>query len=130
MINALKTAIWKKYNGSALLKGALKNGLHYADAPDGTLFPYSVFHFLTGIMENTMGEEHENIVIQFNLYSNDKSETATMFDALDDLYDKCSLAIEGFTHISCLREFVYAPDTQIERVWQIVAQYRIIMEKN
>lgn len=119
--------------GAGSLYVELGGRLHFTEAPQGSAYPYGVYHLISnvpswifGTDENTM----ENYIIQFNLYSEKNSSTDinTAFLALTTLYDWCDLDVDGYSHIYMKREINNL--TRENDIWNYFVQYRIEVQKN
>ena len=67
VIQALLEGIWDKYDGSALESEI--NGMFFTYSPQGTAYPYGVYHLISNVPSWTFDADMENYIIQFNLYS-------------------------------------------------------------
>ena len=128
-MNVLKTGIYNKYNGSVSFKGAI-TGLFYSEAPQGTLFPYVVYHIITGTPNNTYSEKAENVVVEFLICSDDNSsnEIDTIYGYLDNLYNDCILTVSGYNSIYVTRESFDGAEF-IDGIWNKHILYRIEIQK-
>lgn len=128
-MNVLKTGIYNKYNASVDFKNSII-GLFYSVAPQGTLFPYVVYHLLTGTPNNTYTEKAENVIIEFLICSdkNSSSEIDTIYDYLDALYDDCALTVSGYNSIYVSRESFEGAEFE-DGVWNKYVLYRTEIQK-
>ena len=128
-MNVLKTGIHSKYSGSSAFKNAI-TGLYYSEAPQGTAFPYVVYHFITGIPNNTYTEKAENIIIEFLICSdkNSSSEIDTIYGHLDDLYNDCTLTVSGYNSIYVTRESFDGAEF-IDGIWNKHVLFRTEIQK-
>jgi hypothetical protein len=116
--------------------GGNHNSLHVAiggrmfneGAPIGTQSPFISFHEVSDIYEPTFEEDLENILIQFNIYSNTIPELNTLFGYLKNLYDKCSLTVSGYNYIYMRREQSYK--MRVDNYFALISEYRIMIRKN
>jgi len=82
------------------------NGALFEDrAPQGSNYPYVVWHIIDSPKERTFSEEMRDTLIQFDIFSSDSSsvEIKNIYFHLSDLYDEKALSITGSTLI-CMRE--------------------------
>ena len=127
-MQALFEGIWDKYDGSALESEI--NGMFFTEAPQGQTYPYCVYHLISDVPSWTFDADMENYLIQFNLYSdkNSSTEINTAFTALTtNLYDWCTLNIDGYHHIYMKREFSNL--TRESDIWNYFVQYRLEVQK-
>jgi len=126
-MQVLFEGIWDEYDGSALESEI--NGMFFTEAPQGTAYPYCVYHLISDVPSwifGTTANTMENYIIQFNLYSDKSSSTEinTAFLALTtNLYDWCKLDVTGYSHIYMKREMSLL--TRESGIWNYMVQYRI-----
>lgn len=128
-MNVLKTGVYSKYNTSVDFKGAI-TGLFYSEAPQGTAFPYVVYHLITGTPNNTYTEKAENIIIEFLICSSNdsSSEVDTIYDYLDALYNDCALTVSGYNSIYVSRESFDGAEL-MDGIWNKHILYRTEIQK-
>ena len=87
--------------GAGSLYVELDGRLHFSEAPQGSAYPYGVYHLISDVPSWTFDADMENYLIQFNLYDDDSSsaDVNTAFSALTTLYDWCDLSVSGYSHI-------------------------------
>jgi len=130
-MQVLFESIWNKYNGSSGLKAATTGGMYFTEAPQGTVYPYGVYHLITNVPSWTFDADMENYIIQFNLFDDDSSSTVinTAFKALTEEYDWCDdLNTSGYSNIYMKREI--SSLTRESDVWNYFVQYRIEVQKS
>jgi len=127
-MKAIKQAIYSKYDGDTDLEAALTNGLFFQDA-EGVDFPYGVFHMISIVPGRTFTEKMENCLFQFNLYSDNASDSEidNMFQKLKACYDDAHLAVPGYYDIYLDREF--SECFRVDDIWQYSTRYRCELEK-
>jgi len=106
-------------------------GLYNTEAPAGSAFPYGVFTMPDNSPEWTFTENFENCLIQFNLYSDNKTSPVnicSLFELLKTAFDFVDLDITGYKSVSLTREM--STLLRIDMVWQYTVTYRIYLEKN
>ena len=138
-MNALFTAIYTRYNDataeSVALRAVLTNGLHFYTPPQGTEFPYGIFFLVSNVPKDNFVEEFENSLIQFTLFSSRETaddpadEICDLYGKLDDVYNKCSLPIDGYTLVSMLRESSSLLPLE-DGVYQYNIDYYVLIEKS
>jgi len=129
MIDNLFDAIYTDYNACARLKAAITS-LHPQQAKQGTALPYGVYELITATSILRLGSQNEELVIQFNLFCDDRAEVMAAYEALDAVYHGCSLTVSGYHFVEMKREVVFMPDSGVENVWQCTVRYKVFMTKN
>ena len=118
MLTELRTAIAGK-----TITG-LTGGLWYLEA-SGKSFPYAVFSFVSNPVSRDSAMSFEDYYLQINLYDTDGSRIETVRKAITDTFDDSeatfSLANYHFERID--RQFARA--FKVEKIYQIVIQYKI-----
>jgi len=127
-MQVLFTGLWNKYNGNAALK-AVVSGMYLTEAPQGTEYPYIVYHKISGVPDHTYTEDMENVIIQFNIYDDHNSSTTIndIYTKLTALYDWCSLTVVGWDSIYMKRELDNL--TRDNGIWNYFVQYRLEIQK-
>ena len=117
--------------GESSLSVILGGRLHPIEAPQGSAYPYGVYHLISDVPEYTFNETIENAIIQFNLFDDDNSakKINTAFTALTDLYDWKTIPFStGYTSVYMKRELSYL--LRESDVWNYMIQYRLVFQKN
>ena len=118
-----------KYEGDVTITG-LTTGLHNTEAPQGSLYPYIVFSYPSGVPDWTFSDDQKELVIQFKIHDENRSvvNANLIYAALHNLFDWCELTITGWhlTYMKEILEFLVRVDDK----WQYVIQYRIRIEKD
>jgi len=132
-MQVLFEGLYKKFTdstGTDSLYVKLGGRLHPAEAPQGSVYPYGVYHLISDVPEYTFNETIENAIIQFNLFDDDNSakDINTAFTALTNLYDWATISIDGYTSIYMQRELSYL--LRESDVWNYMIQYRLVFQKN
>lgn len=93
--------------------------------------PYAVYHIISDTYEFTFTSDFEKTRIQFDLYSDKESslEVETMYTQLKQLFDWCSLTIEGNTHLYMKRELARLTKDPEDDCWHYICDYELFMEK-
>lgn len=123
-------AIMTRYaDEEVLLSNSLTN-LHNTLAPQDAVFPYSVFSLISDVPDWTFGENLENILLQFNLFSSNSSpvQICALFELLKTAFDFLELSIDNYETIYMVRENAIL--TRIEKIWQYNVTYRILLGKS
>lgn len=121
--------------GAGSLYVELGGRLHFTEAPQGSAYPYGVYHLISNVPSwifGTTANTMENYIIQFNLYSEKHSsnEINTAFTALTTLYDWCDLDVDGYSHIYMKREMSNLTRESESGIWDYFVQYRIETQIN
>lgn len=128
-MKTLFQAIYARYQATALSDSL--TDLYHVQAPDDAVFPYCVFTLVSDMPEGTFSEDFENCLLQFNLFSDiksDSTEVCDLFELLKTAFDLLDLTVAGYTTVSFTRGL--ANLLKIEDVWQYTVTYRIILQKN
>lgn len=125
----LFAAIVTRY-GAVALSSSLTGGLWNTEAPQETECPYGVFQLISDVPDWTFEEDFENILFQFNLFSDtsDPVEICILFELLKTAFDFFDLIIDNHEIVSLVRENSIL--TRIENIWQYNVTYRIVFQKN
>ena len=111
--------------------------LYNTEADDKTAFPYITMSLPSVASDWTFTEEFENILVQFNIFSDDPSpaEVCAIFEALKGDKDAVpqtgldfrDLSINNFGSVSMTR----GPATLLRenRIWQYNVVYELVLEK-
>jgi len=103
--------------------------LYNTEADDDAVFPYGVFTTNITSDDPGFGEEGEDCLIMFVLFSKETlaTELCEVFEALKVAFDKHDLVIVGYETISLTRE--PANMIRIEKVWQYNVTYSLLIQK-
>ena len=127
-MNVLFEAIWNRFKATPLVDKLTE--LYNTEASVDAVFPYGVF--TTNIIPEDpgFGEEGENCLIMFVLFSKETlaTEICEAFEALKLAFDKYDLAVVGYEPISLTRE--PANIIRVEKVWQYNVTYSLLIQKN
>ena len=127
-MECLFKGLWNAYNGNAALK-AVVSGMYLTEAPQGTAYPYIVYHLISNIADWTYTEDMENSLIQFSIFD-DHSSSKTILDIFEKLktcFDWTVLTVAGYNSIYCKREFNIL--TRDNSIWNLSCQYRMEIQK-
>jgi len=127
-MQVLFTGLYSKFSNNAALK-AVVSGMYLTEAPQGTEYPYIVYHKISGVPDHTYTEDMENVIIQFNIYDDHNSSTTIndIYTKLTALYDWCSLTVVGWDSIYMKRELDNL--TRDNGIWNYFVQYRLEIQK-
>ena len=127
-MQVLFTGLYAKYNGNAALK-AVVSGMYFTEAPQGTAYPYIVYHKISGVADYTYTEDMENVIIQFNIFDDHNSSTTIndIYTKLTALFDWCSLTVVGWNSIYMKRELDNL--TKDNGIWNYMVSYRLEIQK-
>ena len=131
LANAIFTLFKAKVPGATELYNTI--------ALPSAVFPYVVMRIITGTGGGTLTEDQEDVLIQFNIYSDDPSSEAVcdifqeISDAFNEPDDEDELDIENYKVVSMTRhDEPYMLNRWEEKgifVWDLMSQFRIIVSK-
>jgi len=110
-------------------------GLYNTQAPQDAVFPYAVFTLISDVPEWTFSEDFENVLVQFNIFSNTSSpvEICALYEllkgdvALGTGFDFLDLPVTDYEIVSLIRENAIL--TRIEGIWQYNVTYRMEIQR-
>jgi hypothetical protein len=122
----LFAAIMTRYTNVAL--SSLLTGLWNTQAPQDAVFPYGVFQLISDVPDWTFSENLENILLQFNLFSDtsDPVEICNLFELLKTAFDFLDLTIANYETVSMIRENAILTRNGY---WQYNVTYRVLLGK-
>jgi len=131
----LTTAIYSQISGSDFASD-IGSRFFKGQAPEGTVYPYAVYQVVSDVQNNTFSNDHEDVIIQFSLYSSASGTTQieNMLTHLKALYDECSMSITDETLIWFKRDNAvfqvedHTTPSGTQRVWAWYVDYRVIVE--
>ncbi len=127
-MKVLFDAIYTKFNddGSYGL-----TALYNTEADDAAVFPYAVFSIVSNQtdMSGNFDEDDENVLIQFNLFSDDPKSTVinAAYLALKNAFHKFDLVVADHNTVSLVKEV--ANLIRVEGVWQYNVSFRILIKE-
>ena len=134
-MNSLFQAIYNKFNATTS-HGAYTNidGRFYLNnAPQNTTFPYVVYFSVSDINDLDFTEEHEDFLIQFNIFSQNNSaiEAGQILTNFKSLFDNCSLTVTGWRHLQFQRSLVMPNNDfgQVPPIHGFSIEYDVLLEK-
>lgn len=109
-------------------------GMYNTEAPPDAVFPYGVFSLISCVQDFNFGEDFENCLVQFNLFSKGTlQEICDLYDLLKgDVsagtgFDFHDLVFVDYDSVSMIRENSMLG--KVEGAWQFSVTYRIVMQK-
>ncbi|MCP4568381.1 MAG: hypothetical protein GY841_12460 [FCB group bacterium] len=133
-MNALFTGIYGEKAGSAL-NTALGGRFYINMAPQNVAFPYCVYFLVSAEHEYDFSDEHEEFIIQFNLFDQNSNHSAlalgVILGNLKTVYDDAALTVTGYRALKMTRDFVFSNNdtTTDPPVFGYSVQYTILLEK-
>ena len=122
---AVRGAIW----GDSDLLEAVGSDAYYGQVPNGKDMPYLMWFTVTNLPTEVFkkGEGFEESLIQFSIYDKRSSiaNIEGIFDKLDAVFHRGTLAFDTLTFISSSRESATGPTRLDDDVWQRTADYRV-----
>ncbi len=127
-MQVLFQAIYSKFSNNGALSGAV-TGMYLTEAPQGTAYPYIVYHKISGRPDYTFSEDMENVLIQFNIYDSNSSSTTIndIYTKLTALFDWCTLTVSGWDSIYMKRELDDL--TRDNDIWRYLVQFRLEIQQ-
>lgn len=134
-MNSLFTAIYNRFattTGSTFYND-VSGRMYHNVAPQAATFPYCVYFSVSDIDDLDFSDEHEDFLIQFNIFSQNNSalEAGTLLESLKTMFDNCSLTVTGWRHLQFQRDQV-TPNNDFEQVPPIqgyAIDYNCLLEK-
>jgi hypothetical protein len=134
-MNALFQGIWNRFStttGSGFYNDVSGRMYHYK-APQEATFPYCVYFPVSDLNDVDFGEEREEILMQFNIFSRNNSalEAGTLLESLKTMFDDCNLTVTGWRHIEFSRNLVYPMNDydQVPPIHGYAVEYDVLLEK-
>jgi len=134
-MNSLFAAIYNRFSsttGSGFYND-VSGRMYLNHAPQEASFPYCVYFSVSDIDELDFGEEREDFLLQFSIFSQNNSayEAGTLLESLKTMFDDCSLTVTGWRHLQFQRGSVY-PNNDFDQVPPVVGysvDYDVLIEK-
>ena len=133
MINQLKTGIYNKATTAGSFNTGIGGRFYFEEAPQGAMFPFCSFHFITQTHSIDSATSFEYPVVQFNLYSktSGSTEIGNLEQYLRDSFDYASLTVTGYSNVLTKPYTINRlPKTNDQEVWQTTVSYIMTLEKN
>jgi len=134
-MNLLFTGIYNKLiaNTAGDLYVAVGGRFYLNHAPQNATLPYCIFSSISSIHEIDFGEEREDTLIQFDIFSENNSadEAGDILGYLKTLMDDCALTVTGWRHVTFSRGNVYPNNdfSQVPPVHGYSVEYNVMIEK-
>lgn len=134
-MNALFKAIWDRFatTTDSGFYNDISGRMYHNVAPQGASFPYCVFFSIADTNELDFGEEREDFLIQFNIFSKKNSaiEAGNLLESLKTMFDNCDLTVTNWRHVNFQRDFVIPNNdfTQDTPIQGYSVQYNALIEK-
>ncbi len=142
MLEEMPVAIVNTYNANnpnaAALRLANTGNLHISQAPQGTDYPYIVFHIIASSPDHNMSNYIENSTVQFSIYTNDSLDTVKLFGKLNLVFDDQDITYSQQINLRCSRTGVNGPERETDStgrtikalndVWLITADYQFMRQ--
>jgi hypothetical protein len=128
----LAAAISAHFNATNALKTALGGQLYPHEASQNATFPYGVYYLISSFTDYDFSDEHENIQVQFSLFSDNHSpgESFTNAGLLKTLFDDAALSVTGCRLVEWIRtgeQLVKDPEMD---TWTSIIEYEALIEKD
>lgn len=110
--------------------------MYFVKAPQNASYPYIVFSIVSGTRGRTFTEELVSLLIQFNIYSDQKKsadEVTAIATAIKATYDELDLDIAGFVNgrSAMIRENEIPTLIQPgSGIWMYAITYSTVLEKS
>ena len=134
-MNALFKAIWNRFattTGSGFYND-ISGRMYLNKASQAASFPYCVYFSVSDIDDLDFSEEHEDFLIQFNIFSQNNSavEAGDLLETLKTMYDNCSLTVTGWRHLQFQRSLVMPNNdfSQVPPIHGYSIEYEALLEK-
>ena len=134
-MNALFQGIWNWFSnttGSGFYID-ISGRMYHNVAPQGATFPYCVYFSVSDVDELNFTDEHEDFLIQFNIFSlnNSATEAGTLLESLKTMFDNCNLTVTDWRHLKFQRDFVIPNNdfSQVPPIQGYSVQYNVLLEK-
>jgi len=103
---------------------AVGGRLYKEMAPTPVAYPYSTYHIISNIEEWNFYEEYNSVLVQFNVYSklNSSVEVENISGYVKDLYNWCTLDMDGFMYMRLENSNVFMDD---DNIWIYALTFRV-----
>jgi hypothetical protein len=107
--------------------------MYHNVAPQQATFPYCVYFSVSDVDDLDFSDEHENFLIQFNIFSKNNSalEAGNLLESLKIMFDNCILTVTGWRHLQFKRDMVNPNNdySQVPPVQGYSVGYNVLLEK-
>jgi hypothetical protein len=136
-VKNLSDAIKSKFTGSSF-STSIGGRFYKGRAPQKPTWPYAVYFIISDVPRNTFTDRIEDVIIQFSIFSSasGSTEIEDIFTNLKSLFDFCTLAITGNTHLEMERQGASLTSGELDiaegtgEYWQYDVDYNVLMKKN
>lgn len=134
-MNSLFKAILNRFatTTSSGFYNDISGRLRLNKAKQGEIFPYCVFFSVSDIDDLDFTEEHEDFLIQFNIFSQNNSavEAGDLLETLKTMFDNCSLTVTDWRHLQFKRSLVMPNNdfSQVPPIHGYSIEYEVLLEK-
>ena len=134
-MNALFKGIWNRF---ATTTGAgfyndISGRMYHNKAPQGATFPYCVYFSVSDVDDLDFTEEHEDFLIQFNIFSQNNSavEAGDLLETLKTMFDNCSLTVTDWRHLQFQRSLTLPNNDFLQDppIHGYSVEYEVLLEK-
>jgi len=134
-MNALFTAIYTHFGlvtGSGFYND-IGGRMYLNVAPQEAVFPYCVYFQVADDYNPDFTDDHEEIEIQFNIFTQDNSslEAGSLLESLKTMFDFCALNVSGWSHLNFQRTMTLANNdfTQVPPIQGYSVMYDVLLER-
>ncbi len=129
LLETILTAITTRFENS-LVRPATA-GLFYGSAPRDTDAPYVTYHLIDGRQEYDMSSRLEDQLIQFDVWSADKSPTEAIriAELLCVEFDDTTLDVTDGTLVRIDRERYTVVEDEDAQGWRVSIDYRLLVQE-
>ena len=103
-------------------------------APEGTVFPYSVYSLDSNTHDWQFNTDYEESLITFHVFSLSETEVLNLEKKLRSAYDEANFSVSGYTLLKFRfdNEWINVHPEMIpnEDVFQYIVQYRTLIRKS
>ena len=135
-MNLLFQSIYNRFSATTTtgFYNDLSGRMYLNNAPQEATFPYCVYFSVSDIDELDFGEEREDFLLQFDIFSQNNSalEAGDLLESLKTMFDNCSLTVTGWRHLQFQRGNIYPNNdlTQVPPIQGYSVEYDVLLEKS
>jgi len=134
-MNSLFKGIWDHFSattGSGFYND-IGGRMYLNIAPQESSFPYAVYFSVTDDNDPDFTDDHEDIEIQFNIFTQNNSalEAGQLLESLKTMFDFCALDVAGWSHLNFQRTMTLPNNdfTQIPPIQGYSVMYDVLLER-
>jgi hypothetical protein len=134
-MNPLFKGIWNHFSATTTtgFYNDISGRMYHNVAEQQTTFPYCVYFSVSDFDELDFTDEHEDFLIQFNIFTRDNSalEAGELLESLKTMFDNCSLTVTGWRHLLFRRNSVIPNNNydQVPPIQGYSVDYNVLLEK-